>query len=322
MYNISKELLSGFLLTIIDKNKHFANGEQAKGKKAGLKRLQNLDWKKIFSQPSTYIWAMLIAVAFWIVKMAIWANDSPFWTGFGAYDETVPRAKTLWDWMELMIIPVTLALGAYLLDREQTRRAEWIAEEKRQQDLLDAYFDKITELTLNHGLGKANSDVAVRSIARTRTISVINMLDEGRGARILQFLSESELITGEKPIVILRGVTFRNCVLSGATLVKRNLVGVTFIDCQFQDANFRDAILTGCIFLRGDLTGARFDGAKLVQAKLNDCNLSEVIFNNADLEQSNLLGSTALDILKLKSAEKTHDLILPNGELYDDEYKS
>ena len=53
---------------------------------------------------------MVSLIAYW----AITAYTAPQWTGFGPYDENAsgPRAKTLWDWMELLIIPVVLAGGA------------------------------------------------------------------------------------------------------------------------------------------------------------------------------------------------------------------
>jgi hypothetical protein len=36
-----------------------------------------------------------------------WSGNAPAWTGFGG-----EPAKTLWDWLQLLIVPAVLALGA------------------------------------------------------------------------------------------------------------------------------------------------------------------------------------------------------------------
>ena len=42
------------------------------------------------------------------------------WTGY-------PK-RTPWDWVDLSIVPVVLALGGYLFTRSETRRTEEIAD--------------------------------------------------------------------------------------------------------------------------------------------------------------------------------------------------
>jgi hypothetical protein len=43
-------------------------------------------------------------------------------TGFGQTEvkEGVTPSKTLWDWMDLLIVPVVLAIGGYYLNSSQT----------------------------------------------------------------------------------------------------------------------------------------------------------------------------------------------------------
>ena len=47
------------------------------------------------------------------------------WTGFGTPVEGALGAKTLWDWMDLLLLPMVLAGGALLLNRSgrETDRA-------------------------------------------------------------------------------------------------------------------------------------------------------------------------------------------------------
>lgn len=52
------------------------------------------------------------------VKGVDWAD----WTGFGEYTGTFPvekRGKTLWDWLDLLIAPIILALGALWFNKQQ-----------------------------------------------------------------------------------------------------------------------------------------------------------------------------------------------------------
>ena len=45
---------------------------------------------------------------------ALWPYAAPEWTGFGPYeiDGVHHREKKLWDWFELLIVPVVLTVGA------------------------------------------------------------------------------------------------------------------------------------------------------------------------------------------------------------------
>jgi hypothetical protein len=66
-------------------------------------------------------WAMIM-VGLAVVVALIVKGYSLSWTGFGPSvneeSEPVPPKK-LWDWLDLLIVPVFLALGAWLLDGSQ-----------------------------------------------------------------------------------------------------------------------------------------------------------------------------------------------------------
>ena len=93
-------------------------------------------------------------------------------TGFGK--------KTLWDWLDLLIIPVALGLGALWVNRisqrNEQRRADRenqiereIASERNQEAALQAYLDRMTDLLLKENLRKSQPEDEVRTVARTRT---------------------------------------------------------------------------------------------------------------------------------------------------------
>ena len=89
--------------------------------------------------------------------------------------------KSLWDWLQLLIVPLVLAFGALGFQLATTRTESHIAQQryeqdqkialdKQQEDLLQAYLDRIAELLLEKKLG-ASASKEVRQIARVRTIT-------------------------------------------------------------------------------------------------------------------------------------------------------
>src|SRR5688572_10373888 len=59
------------------------------------------------------------------------------WTGFGEYTDkegTYYRAKTLWDWMELLIVPTALAIIAYFFNKSERMNAQKLAETQARHE--------------------------------------------------------------------------------------------------------------------------------------------------------------------------------------------
>src|SRR5688572_26778794 len=132
--------------------------------------------------------------------------------------------KTLWDWMELLIIPLILAMGAFYLNRSERevererveRRAKFerqraeenadlereIATDRQQEAALQAYLDRMAELLLEKEL-RTTENEEVRNVARIRTLTVLRGLDATRKGLLLRFLYEAGLISKEKGVVSL-----------------------------------------------------------------------------------------------------------------------
>jgi hypothetical protein len=97
-----------------------------------------------------------------IIAGLIWAGYRVAWTGFGDYappNSEFVRAKTLWDWMDLLVIPLVLAAGAFYLERSERaveRRAaedhakleREIATDRQQEAALQTYLDRMADLLL------------------------------------------------------------------------------------------------------------------------------------------------------------------------------
>jgi len=231
-----------------------------------------------------------VGLLFWVgygvyVQGRGWAD----WTGFGEY--TSPNAdyhpaKTLWDWLDLLIIPIVLAIGAWWLNKTE-REAEREAAEKRaetdreialdrqRQATLQAYYDRMTDLLLEKNLRNAQENDPVRDVARTQTLATLPSLDGARKGQIVQFLYEADLIYG---ILTLERADLREADLGVAYLREADLSG----------ANLREVNLSGAYMPKADLSWATLSGADLREADLSGANLREADLSGADLREASL----------------------------------
>jgi len=203
--------------------------------------------------------------------------------------------KTLWNWLELLIIPVVLAVGGLLFtvaqderqDEAEDRRAEAQreAEEQRAQDqALQAYFEEMGSLLLDEDLrtsqedDEASNDEA-STLARARTLTILGRVDPERKSSVVQFLYESNLIQKDQPIVSLASADLSDVDLSSASLQGADLGSVDLSDGD--DADERGANLSRVDLRDADLSSASLQGADLSRADLRD----------ADLRDANLLAA-------------------------------
>jgi uncharacterized protein YjbI with pentapeptide repeats len=246
-----------------------------------------------------------------LVGGAIWAGYryAPDWTGFGEYqtpsNPDIERARRLWDWLELLIVPFVLAVGALWFESRQGKTEREIAREKRQDATLEAYFDRMTALLLEEGLRDSEEGDEVRTIARSRTLSVLRRLDGKRKAEVVQFLQEADLIHVDSSIVdlseaILREADLRESELQRAKLSKANLRNVDLWSANLWSANLRwadlqwadlqEANLSKANLWRADLRGSNLRKADLRKADLRDArNLDTACFEGANLAGTKVL---------------------------------
>jgi hypothetical protein len=160
--------------------------------------------------------------------------------------------KTLWDWLDLLIVPVVLAIGGYLFARSENRAAQAATEQQAQGAALQAYFDTLHELLLDRDLRNSERDTEVRTVARMHTLAVLRRIWPDRKRSVLEFLYYSELIWKEErrhvepglieekpPIISLARADLNNANLAGMLLARVNFNGT-----HLRDANLRGAQLS------------------------------------------------------------------------------
>lgn len=165
------------------------------------------------------------------------------------YLETGFGSKTIWDWIEVLGVPLTVALIAGLLGlaaQGAGRRAEAereLATERAREATLREYLDCMSDLILNHELRESPEDSSARAVAHARTLSALRSLDGPRKGILVRFLYESNLISRIKPVVSLRSANLSLVDLSFADLEGSDLSRANLRDADFYKANLRDASL-------------------------------------------------------------------------------
>ena len=240
---------------------------------------------------------LVIFVLFFLIKWAIKPDISPDWTGFAAYDEEKlgARSKTLWDWLDLLIIPVVLAIIAFLYKEFEKIKSKRDIRIQRQHQAVDDFIQIITELSLDHNLATKKPKDGTKEIARSRVIFVLENIDGERKGQILQFLYESNLID-LTPKVVLVGANFKGIQLTGIDLHSSEIRGAYFQNSDLQKSNLDQALFVGCNFLKSNFSESKVENTDFSYSNLSSCefqnmNLSTVNFEGANLTNADFSNS-------------------------------
>lgn len=117
------------------------------------------------------------------------------WTGF--------KGNTFWDWLSLLITPVTIAVVSTLFSYQQSRRSMLADERKRQEEALQAHYDHMTHLLLERDLLQTAPESPVRAVAVARTVVTLRQLGWEHRVSLLRFLDEAGLTRGDPPVLAL-----------------------------------------------------------------------------------------------------------------------
>jgi uncharacterized protein YjbI with pentapeptide repeats len=237
-----------------------------------------------------------------IIIFALNPESSPSWTGFGKYDDLKqgPRFKTLWDWLDLLIIPLVLSGVAWFVKSSNEASNVKKENERSKNNILDNYITVMTELVLNRKIISSEEDYRIAAIARTRTILALENLDGSRKGQVIQFLYETSLISAN-PIIDLNGMNIRDAEINNIVLTDAEIRGAYFNNSSLINANLEGAILIGSDFENSNLSGTKlkntdlsfvnFTKAKLTNIDFTTSNLRNANFTNAVLKDSQLTNS-------------------------------
>lgn len=236
--------------------------------------------------------------------------------------ELVEGQKTLWDWMNLVLVPVTVAtLGFWFqtiqernkdereqLAKEQAQaektRAEERVEKEQREAAVVAYLSSMSDLMVGQGLSAlAKKQVkgllteeeqflldAGVDVIRARTLSILRRLtdqdptltDGKRKASVLLFLHESELIQRKVQVK----TDEQEDSSAGKSLL--DLKGADLTDTPLSNTNLSYANLIDVDLSRAVLSSANLSGSDLTDANLNHVDLGGAQLINANLRNARL----------------------------------
>jgi uncharacterized protein YjbI with pentapeptide repeats len=165
------------------------------------------------------------------------------WTGL-VKDKSYTK-RTLWDWLQLLIIPAVLAGVGLWFNRQQRGQELQTADRRAQDDALQAYLDQMSDMLIPNNDQPSLSDKhppdSLKTVARARTLTVLPRLDRERKARVVGFLYEAGLIVKGRPIVDLAVADLSGADLSGADLSYAR--GFTDEELEQQAASLKGATM-------------------------------------------------------------------------------
>jgi uncharacterized protein YjbI with pentapeptide repeats len=296
-------------------------------------------WKGLLEERNLKLIAIGVSLTAIIVLLAIGGAASS-WTGF--------RGKTVWDLLQLLIVPLALAvIGLWFAaqQEEHQRRveakrakaeqqlenqradADRDIEDQRAQDItLRTYLDQMQTLLLDRNLRDADRDSNVRNVARARTLTTLAALDAYHKQKVLRFLNETKLIQRSspdgEPVISLRYAELQEVRLGHTgELGGFDLNGIVAANADLSNAHMLNAVVHGAdlreaILSEADLTNADLRGSTLIGADLTNTDLTNTDLTNTDLTDAQVTEE------QLEAAKSLAGATMPNGQKYEDWLKS
>lgn len=250
------------------------------------------------------------------------------WTGLPSHlspvhskDQDYEREKTLWDWLQLLIIPAVLAVGTIWFNAQQGKASARIAEDQQREAALQTYISHMSDLLLRDNLGISKRG-PVQAVARGLTLTTLRNLDPHRKVVLLRFLYDSRLVDQDDAKVDLRGANLNNVrldhtalpgiALRGAKLRGSHLQETNLTAADLGGADLRNAILQQAILRGINLGGSRvasasspdsgaerpgptmtagLDNNQLPGADLTNVDLTEAILDDATIDHAIFVGA-------------------------------
>jgi uncharacterized protein YjbI with pentapeptide repeats len=218
------------------------------------------------------------------------------------------------------------------LPTEISRRSERELEEQRQREAeLQTYFDDMGDMLLNENspLAEAFTGDPIRSLARAKTLTILERLDGQPTSKrnVVQFLYESRLIEEPNPKMYLTDADLSEADFSEADLSEADLrgadlsgfySGANLHSADLSGANLDNAELANAHLSEADLSGANLRSADLRGASLDFADLSGAKLDNADLSRATLRSAQRVTDEELeRAAYSLERAIMPDGSVHD-----
>jgi uncharacterized protein YjbI with pentapeptide repeats len=255
------------------------------------------------------LWAagiFFVAFVFLLIVLGGYVQDWE-WTGF-------PK-RSLWDWLDVLIVPAVLAIGGYWFAEQRAKSDRHIEVQRAQETALQALLDQITHSDTYSELRTAPASGHKRAAVRAKIQTLLLRLDEVRKGILLSSLHGVKLIrkkeitpyeytkeesekTGEErwryPILSLNDIDFSRTELNPDTkLTFDDLRGIILRSAKLSRVN-----LSGANLRNADLRDADLSGAQLRKANQQDSERIPGEFHNEVDKAKDIGGRSASGLWK------------------------
>jgi uncharacterized protein YjbI with pentapeptide repeats len=261
-------------------------------------------------------------------------QDPPPHTSWGRFKKwSGLKGKTLYDLLSVVLVPLMIALFGTAISVAQYF-GQLNAEEQRAQDAaLQAYLDQMSGLMLDDDepLRSSLPSSEQRTLARSRTLTVLSRLDPDQKRAVVRFLTEAQLLNKSDSVVRLAGADLRNADLSKANLSGSNTDSFSSPlrvspASQFTLPTSTESVagtppgtdLSAVDLTGADLSGANLRNASLARANLIGTNLSGTNLSGTNLNGANLTNASGVTNEELEQQAKSLEgTILPDGSKHN-----
>ncbi len=188
------------------------------------------------------------------------------------------KGKTLWDVLDLLLVPLLLLLFGTFLNLQADARQEKANQEWKNQQVMQTYLSEMKELIVTRKIKPEtkNTDqtdnpetkaarTAARTAAKVLTTTTLTVIDSERKSILIKFLYDADLIQGEKPDIDLGGADLNGAKLSNIGILgKINLSRANLSKASLEGAFLKNAHLQEAQMPSANMSGARLNGAKRV----------------------------------------------------------
>lgn len=227
------------------------------------------------------------------------------------------RSRNLWDWLQLLLVPIILIAGfGWLsfqqrqsdlqLSRQQHDTTLQIADAQQQATILSTYESHISDMMLHDGLHTSKPSSTVALVAEVETATALRQLEAAGKGSLLRFLYETALINNDTHVIGLSELDAHNANLHNVDLRDTYLFGLDMHGSDMRGVNLSYATLNYVNLANSNLTGADLHGSDMRNTDLTGANLSG----------ANLKDVTELSNAQLARARSLAGATMPDGTLH------
>jgi uncharacterized protein YjbI with pentapeptide repeats len=270
-----------------------------------------------------------------ILVPALW--KAPLGVEPNKIDMQLTPPKTYWDWIELLIIPVSLIIIASLLNESSKSNELRLQEERDAETTIQKYYDYIYTLIQAESI-----TMEMKRIMNALSVNALRVANNQKLKNILTLHKESNIFSIDEWDYKLENCLFQNRMIDNIDLSNVWLKGGQAIKCLFDNVNFSLSLINefeftdskfgdtsffhskihntyykNSRFIENDFSGASFTGCCFEKSNINSSVVHNTEFIGCLFEKTKLSGLNFCETQMIETRFQNCDLRGCNFDNYD-----